>query len=291
MSHEAARGIFVVETGTADGKVGVIVGRRSALAVDAGIDGREGAELAEAVRGTGHAPEWLAYTHGHVDHVLGSTAFPGANFVATRAAADHIREQLDDWAVRERTSPEDLASRLGFPTIIFQDDLELDVGGRTVQLFTAAGHAPGAVCVHVPDAKTLFGGDTIVTGIPPYFKDGDSGTLERTLRRLADLDIEVLVPGHGPLVHGRTQVRAAILREAEYIARCREHVIAHPDDDLPALVAGAPYEDLIGDWLPADRHRMVWRHERTMVNLLAERARGALTPAARPRSEREPRCP
>jgi glyoxylase-like metal-dependent hydrolase (beta-lactamase superfamily II) len=278
MSREAARGIFVVETSTADGKVGVIVGRRSALAVDAGIDGREGAELAEAVRGTGHAPEWLAFTHGHVDHVLGSTAFPGANVVATRAAADHIRDQVDEWAVRERTSPDDLASRLGFPTITFRDDLELDIGGRPVQLLTTPGHAPGAVSVYVPDAKTLFGGDTVVTGIPPTFKDGDSATLERTLRRLADLEVETLIPGHGPLVHGRAEVRAAILWAADYIARCRDHVVAHPVDDLAALVAAASYGRFIGDRLPADRHRMVWRHEQTMANLLAERARGALAP-------------
>ena len=162
--------------------------------------GREGASLADAVRGTGHAPEWLAYTHGHVDHVLGSTAFPGANVVATRAAADHIHAQVDEWAVRERTSSDDLAARLGFPTILAEDELELDVGRRPVQLFTTPGHAPGAVSVYVPDARTLFGGDTVVTGIPPTFKDGDSGTLERMLRRLADLDVETLIPGHGPLV-------------------------------------------------------------------------------------------
>ncbi len=280
MSRNAGPGIFVVETSTADGKIGVVVGRRSALAVDAGIDGREGSALANAVRATGHAAEWLAYTHGHVDHVLGSTAFPGANVIATGAAADHIHVQLDEWAVRERTTPDELATRLGFPTITFRDDIELDLGGRPVQLLSTPGHAPGAISVYVPDAKVLFGGDTVVTGIPPTFKDGDSLTLEATLRQLADRDVETLIPGHGPLVNGRTAVRTAIIWQADCIARCREHVIAHPEDDLEQLMASAPFERLIGDRLPASQHGMVWRHEQTMVNLLAERARGVLVPTS-----------
>jgi len=276
VSDLVARGVRVVETSTADGKVGVVAGRRSALAVDAGIDRAEGAAVIAAIHETGHRADWLTYTHGHVDHVLGSTAFSGANIVATSGAAAHIRRQVDEWAIREATSSDDLTARLGFPTITFDGDMSIDLGDREVRLIDTPGHAPGAVCVVVADVGLLFGGDTVVTGIPPTFRDGDSAIMEDTLRKIAELDVKTLVPGHGPIVQGREAVRTTIMWTADYVARCREAVITHPDADLAQLLVAAPYERLIGDRLPPDRHRMRWRHEQTMVCLIAERVRGVL---------------
>lgn len=274
MTTEVAPGVLVVETSTAEGKVGVIAGRRAALAVDAGIDRREGDDVAAAVHSTGHPTDWLVYTHGHIDHVLGGGAFQGGNVLADIAAAGHIRAQVPQWAERGETTPEDLLPTLGLPTVTFSGDVRLDLGGREVHIVSTPGHAPGAVSVLIPEEGILFGGDTVVTGIPPSFKDGDSATFEATLRRLADLDLELVVPGHGPLVRGRAAIRDAIVWGADYLARCREHVmVRYGRDDDEAIVAAAPYERFVGEHLPPDRLRMVWRHEQTIRYILAEQAR------------------
>jgi glyoxylase-like metal-dependent hydrolase (beta-lactamase superfamily II) len=274
MGGQVAPGVLVVETSTVDGKVGVIDGRRAALAVDAGIDRTEGDAVAAAVRSTGHEPEWLVYTHGHIDHVLGGGVFQGTNVLADVAAAGHIRAQIPAWAERGETTPEALEPTLGLPTITFTGDVQLDLGGREVHILATPGHAPGAVSVLLPEAGILFGGDTVVTGIPPSFKDGDSATFERTLRRLALLDISLVVPGHGPIVDGRSAVREAILWGADYLGRCRDHVLSrYGQDDDESIVATAPYERFVGDRFAPDRFRMVWRHEQTIRYILAELAR------------------
>lgn len=112
-----------------------------------------------------------------------------------------------------------------------------------------------------------------MTGILPSFKDGDSATFEATLRRLAGLDFELVVPGHGPIVRGRGAIREEIIWSADYLSRCREHVLArYRLEDDEAIVAAAEYERFVGDHLPRDAFQMVWRHEQTIRYILAEQA-------------------
>jgi glyoxylase-like metal-dependent hydrolase (beta-lactamase superfamily II) len=265
-----AAGILAIGASTADGKLGVVAGTRAALAIDGGIRPAEGEALAAAVRSLGHRPERLYYTHGHIDHVLGGSAFIGGEVIAHRAAAQHIVEQLPAWAEREQQPLTELEARVARPTITFVGDLELDLGGRIVRLLDAPGHAPGATVAFMLADGVLFGGDTLVTGIPPYFRDGDHEVMEATLRRLADLGAQVLVPGHGDLVLGVSRVREAILWSADYLARVRDHVAARLGRyDLERIVAEAAYDAFIGDRLPRDRHRMEWRHEQS-VRIMAE---------------------
>ncbi len=273
--HEIAPRVFTIDASVADGNLGVIAGERIALAIDAGIERSEGDRVADAVRATGHDPDHLVYTHGHLDHVLGGAAFRDGEVFAHLETAAHIRAQIPQWAEREHTTTADLEERFAFPTVLFAGEIELDLGGRTVRVIPTPGHAPGASCVLLPDTGLLFGGDTVVTNIPPYFRDGDSGVLAATLRSLAGMDLEILVPGHGHVVRGREAVRETITWLASYLERCREHVAARLGRDDPDLiVAGAPYDDYIGDRLDRDRHRMVWRHERSILNLIAELQRG-----------------
>jgi glyoxylase-like metal-dependent hydrolase (beta-lactamase superfamily II) len=259
-----APGVLVVETSTADGKIGVIAGGRVALAVDAGIDAAEGLRSLEAASSLERAEVWLAYTHAHVDHALGGLAFRGHQILASPAIAEHMAAQLDAWAERTGRSQDALRSELGWPTIHFSQGGEVDLGGRRIRLLDTPGHAPGALCVLDPDAGILFGGDTIVTGIPPYFKDGNGAVMEETLRQLALLNVEILVPGHGDVVVGGERVSRAIRWEADYLARCRAHVMERIGDDIDAIVMTAPYDEFIGDHLPRDRHRMEWRHEQAI---------------------------
>jgi glyoxylase-like metal-dependent hydrolase (beta-lactamase superfamily II) len=197
-------------------------------------------------------------------------AFRGHQILASPAIATHMAAQLEEWSQRTGLTTEALGEELGWPTIHFAQGGEIDLGDRRILLLDTPGHAPGALSVLDPDAGVLFGGDTIVTGIPPYFKDGDSVALERTLRRLASLDLEILVPGHGDVVQGSDRVTRAILWEADYLARCRAHVTERLGDDIEVIVSTAPYEDFIGDHLPRDRHQMVWRHEQAIRLMYAE---------------------
>lgn len=273
MAQQLTDDVLVVETSIAEGKAGVIAGERIALAIDAGNDDADGAAILRAARSLERPEVQLVYTHGHADHALGGTAFRGLVIVGRPGIVEHMSEQVESWAAHTGEGRNELEARLGWPTSIVPADAELDLGGRSVVLLDTPGHAPDALCVLEPRAGILFGGDTIVTAIPPAFNDGDGATLEATLRRLADLDVETLVPGHGEVLTGRSTIRQAIIWAADYLARCLEHVLAHPNMDVEELVAAAGYDDLIGPHLARARHGMAARHQRT-IRVMATKSRG-----------------
>ena len=272
MTRQIKPGVLVVETQVAAGKAGVIAGSEIALAVDTGIDDAEGAAVLAAAESLDRSQIELVFTHGHIDHALGGTAFAGRSIHARHEVGPYMRSQLSAWAERGGESVDQLDARLGWPTHEFDGEATLDLGERAVRLLDSPGHAPGAICVFDPDTGVLFGGDTIVTAIPPAFNDGDAVALEQTLRRLAELDAVVLIPGHGDVVFGRVAVREAIEWSADYLRRCLE--IVEANDDEEAVFAAAPFDAFIGDHLPRNRFRMEWRHEQTL-RVMSQRLRQA----------------
>jgi glyoxylase-like metal-dependent hydrolase (beta-lactamase superfamily II) len=94
--------------------------------------------------------------------------------VCTHAHDDHVRVAPE---LRERTGapillhPDDRPLwELTHPDLLWDVDLEhgrtLEVAGTRVEVLHTPGHAPGAVCLHVPDLGCVFTGDTLFRGGP-----------------------------------------------------------------------------------------------------------------------------
>jgi len=86
------------------------------------------------------------------------------------------------------------------------------IGGLTV--IHTPGHTPGSCCFYSAPDKVLISGDTVFTdgAFGRYdFPGGSRQALERSLDRLAPLDVEGLYPGHGGPVDcgGKRHVAAA----------------------------------------------------------------------------------
>jgi glyoxylase-like metal-dependent hydrolase (beta-lactamase superfamily II) len=84
------------------------------------------------------------------------------------------------------------------------DVLPLPGAPRVIPL---PGHSPGSVAIHVPSVRAVFVGDAmttrnVITGEtgpgPAPFTD-DPSAAAASLERLADLDVDFVVPGHGPV--------------------------------------------------------------------------------------------
>ena len=276
MVAEVAPNIYTVEHRVAEGKNGVIIGRRAAVALDTGSDLTEGQAVAAVIRDHGRAPDRLILTHGHNDHVLGSAAFAEAEVVAHALTPDVMRKHLPAMAAARGLTPAALAAELAWPTITFSGELWLDLGGRTVHLFPAPGHSDDGICAYVPEERLLFGGDAVVTGIVPAIGDGDSRRLEASLRRLLDLDIDILVPGHGPVLRGAAVARDWLNWLITYLGGVRQAVRAGLDrgETPEAIVAAVDYARFVGDQLPDGRHSMPRRHQHTVGRIIAEEAGG-----------------
>ncbi|MFQ5843213.1 MAG: MBL fold metallo-hydrolase, partial [Thermodesulfobacteriota bacterium] len=68
--------------------------------------------------------------------------------------------------------------------------------------------SPGSLCFYWPKKKVLISGDVVFrAGVGRTdFPGGDSNQLKRSIQRLSQLDIEVLLPGHGEIIRGKQSV-------------------------------------------------------------------------------------
>jgi hydroxyacylglutathione hydrolase len=142
-------------------------------------------------------------THAHPDHMEGARIF---SHLPTLIAM-HTAE-LD--FVRNLATP--YGAAMGIldlqPDFLLQEG-ELKSGEMVFQVLHTPGHSPGSVCLYWPEKKALFSGDVIFhqgigrTDLP----GGDAEALRASIRRLSQLDVEYLLPGHGQWISGQAQVR------------------------------------------------------------------------------------
>jgi glyoxylase-like metal-dependent hydrolase (beta-lactamase superfamily II) len=139
------------------------------------------------------------------------------------------------------------AVRRTYPTLTYSGQLTLRRGGRELRLLSVAGDALGTTVLYLPREKVLATGDVVVHPIP-YSTPAPSRRIE-TLKQLRALDVDVLVPGHGPAMRDRAyldlqlrllesvvaQVRAALLGGAATLDEVQQQVST---DDLRRAFAG-----------------------------------------------------
>lgn len=168
----------------------------------------------------------LAETHGriryvintehHVDHIFGNYYFKGAGTVVHHQGVyDNFMlpsPDLDPFAYAAEAIPtDDPAGQSIFPdraeyfrdpnkaTVVFTGDLTLHVGDHTFNLLHTPGHTPGQVAVHVPEERVVFTGDTVFSECQTWLMTSDVPQWLRALNRIAALDVDRVVPGHGPV--------------------------------------------------------------------------------------------
>jgi glyoxylase-like metal-dependent hydrolase (beta-lactamase superfamily II) len=269
---EVADGVYAVDHAVAEGKNAVVLGARHALAVDAGTYAPEGAAMAELVRESDYDVSRFALTHGHGDHVLGSEVFAGCEVYAHALTPRVMTRQIPAWTDRWDTSAEEYRERLAWPTVTFTDELALDLGELTVRMFPTPGHSEDGVSMYIPERRALIAGDSVPTGIVPAIGDGDSRVLQRSLYRLMTMEIDVLIPGHGPVLHGVTRVREWLGWLATYLANIRSAAreLVSAGVGTEEIVARIRFDEHVGDRLPADKHGMLQRHAATVEVIVAE---------------------
>ncbi|OPG01304.1 MBL fold metallo-hydrolase [Streptomyces sp. GKU 895] len=198
-----------------DCTAGLVVGKDTALLVDAGSSLAEGARLrAEAEALTGHRVTHLALTHPHFDHVFGAAAFAGAEVFGpvgmdTLLEQQQARAELRADAVREGLAEhlaDEAVDALPRPRHLVSGEWTLDLGGgRQVLLANVGpGHTAHDLAVLVPGSpEVVFCGDLVEeSGEPQAGPDAVPSHWPAALDRLLDLGGEdaLYVPGHGAVV-------------------------------------------------------------------------------------------
>jgi glyoxylase-like metal-dependent hydrolase (beta-lactamase superfamily II) len=92
------------------------------------------------------------------------------------------------------------------PNITFDRELRLHCGDVTVEVrHLGRGHTAGDAVVFIPEDRVVVTGD-LAHGLDPLFFEAYPDEWPATLERLAELEFDILVPGHGPVQHGRAML-------------------------------------------------------------------------------------
>ena len=95
------------------------------------------------------------------------------------------------------------------PTLTFGDHLTLHHGGRELQIFHFVGNTVGDSVLYLPKERVLLAGDLLVFPVP-YCADSHPTPWIESLKALARLDVEIIVPGHGPAQHSKEYLNLVI---------------------------------------------------------------------------------
>jgi len=209
--EEVAAGIYVrrgvdedVTARNEDGiaNIGFVVGRDSVAVIDPGGSLIDGQRLRATIRQTTRLPiRHVVMSHVHPDHIFGAAAFgeDKPQFVGharlPRALAlrgEYYRKRLEDVLGKDR------AGSVVTPTMLVQDHLEIDLGGRALAL-TAHGIAHTDCDLSVMDRTTgtLLPADLLFVRRVPALDGSLKGWLKE-LGALKGVQAQRAVPGHGP---------------------------------------------------------------------------------------------
>ncbi len=227
--HELGDGCFAyLQPGGGWGwsNAGLVVGDGTSLLIDTLFDLKLTADMLDSMRdAVDHAPiATVVNTHANGDHCYGNQLVAECEIIASEKAAHEMLEVPPSTLAALNAAPGELGDLFrGFfgefdfdgieptlPTRTFADRLDIEVGGRVIELIEVGpAHTAGDIIAYVGDAKTVYTGDILFIGGTPIVWAGPLSNWVAACDLMLGMDIETVVPGHGPLTDkgGIVQVR------------------------------------------------------------------------------------
>jgi cyclase len=184
---------------------------------------------------TNRTVTWVLNSHWHGDHVRGNQVFKESMIISSQTTYEKMRDIHPSRIHKQRneikglsnyinslkdqmykTNDVKLANQINFlsevesslPTLelvlpqqTFKDEITFHGKKRSAKLFTlGGGHSYCDAILYIPEEKVIFMGDLLfVNSHPTFFEESNPEKWIRILKEIEGMDIQIAVPGHGPL--------------------------------------------------------------------------------------------
>jgi len=211
-----------------------LLGREEITVIDVALPGAENIDgiLEQVERMGGKRIEKILLTHIHRDHCGGALALKKRS--GAKLGISNLR-----------------AGYLGGEDFTYASGDRIPYDGGELTVVHTPGHESSHCCFYQPRQEILFTGDHILgqgtTVIPP--PDGDMESYIKSLEKLLELRIRLLLPGHGPAIHDpygkiREYIEHRLMREQEVLESLRKGVHTIPS------IAARIYTELAAPLVP-----------------------------------------
>jgi cyclase len=250
---------------------GLIVDGSENLLVDTLFDLKLTREMLDEMRDkvpSARKIKTLVNTHANGDHTFGNQLVAGADIITTEQTAKEMLEHPPQFlrglkADRARLGEgaeflyEMMAKNFDWddvvytaPTRTFSERLDLKVGDKDVQLIYAGpAHTKGDTLVYVPKDKTVFAGDLLFVGGHPVIWAGPVGNWIKACDLILGWDVDVVVPGHGPVTD-----KSGVARFKSYLEYINTEARKRYDAGMDPYTAATEIKmDPFMDWIDSER--------------------------------------
>jgi len=192
------------EKGVLDANTYVIRGEQTVL-IDPGLGNYLGLLLKE-MQEDGIAPkevDVIAITHLHPDHCDATAALKDVS--GAKVAVHSSQWEYRDMLLEAASRVLGIEAKKFKVDFVFEDSLE----HTELRILHTPGHSPESICFYAVDKKTLISGDLVFdkgigrTDLP----FGNTEALINSINTISTLDTELLLPGHGAILKGQSNVK------------------------------------------------------------------------------------
>ena len=255
---------------------GLITDGEASLLVDTLFDLRLTGEMLETMRRSVRAAshiDMVVNTHANGDHCYGNQLVADAQIIASQKTADEMVEGLQAAQMAALVKQAPALGQIGVyilhafgpfnfdnitltpPSKTFEGQTTLQVGGKTVQLIEVGpAHTRGDTLAYLPAERVVFTGDILFIGGHPIIWAGPTSNWLRACDRILAMDVETIVPGHGPITD-----KKGVAEVKGYLQYVYDEARKRYDAGMPAFAAAKD--------IPMDRYAAWSDGERIVVNV------------------------
>ena len=252
---ELASGVYaLIATPPPKDNGGIIFGARAALVVDAGVNGEVARYIQTIVSQLSPVPlRYLVNTSYHGDHTFGNAAFPDSVVILS---SFQNRESMCDLSMEKRVRSGNMYGNSAVlkevttwrrPDVAFDRFAHVDLGDQDVELWHfGPGNGPGDTIVYSPRAKVAWTGNFLGHAhIAPMLLEGSPEPYIASLKAMrATLDVERIVPGHGPMDKAEGAIES-IIEYLQWLFDAVRHAIDKGIPESEAIDSITPPKKLL----------------------------------------------